>query len=334
MKILLVKLSALGDVVQTLPVLAALKRAGHEVHWLVEEAAAQILEGHPLLDGLLVSRRRLWLDRWRKDPQRVWGEVALFVRSLRQEEYDLVLDLQGLLKSALLVALARARLKVGFANHREGSPWFYNFPLPPYDPEEHAVRRYLSALGPLGLEVAEPEFVLPPLPEEVPQRWGLTKPYVVLIPCARWLTKHWAKSHWQELAQALLRQGRQPVLVGAKADLPYVEEIVSGVDGALSLCGRLNLLELASLLKGAERVISVDTGPMHLAAAVGARVIALFGPTAPWRTGPFGEGHVVLRVSKPCSPCFRRRCPEPCLEEIRPQEVLAALSNGHTRNRA
>ena len=326
MKILLVKLSALGDVVQTLPVLAALKEAGHEVHWVVEEAAAPLLETHPLLERLFVSRRRDWLARWRRDLRGVGQEVARFVEALRKEEYDLVLDLQGLLKSALLVALARARLKAGFANHREGSTHFYNYLLPPYDPDEHAVRRYLSALIPLGIEPAEPRFPLPPLPEGVSQRFGLLSPYVVLIPCARWPTKRWPQSYWQELARELLRRDRQPVFVGAAGDIPYVDEIVSGVEGAVSLCGKLNLLELAALLKEAREVVSVDTGPMHLAAAVGARVIAVFGPTAPWRTGPFGRDHVVLSPSLSCSPCFRRRCDRVrCLEEITPAQVLAFL---------
>ncbi len=326
MKILLIKLSALGDVIQTLPVLVALREAGHEVHWVVEEAAAELLLPHPLIGKVLVSRRRSWFSSLRSDPLKVVREVAGWVADLRAERYDLALDLQGLLKSAVWMALVRARLKMGFVNHREGSPYFYNYPLPPYDPEEHAVRRYLSALRPLGLEVSEPTFILPPLPSGVAGRYGVPSPYAVLIPCARWETKRWPQSHWQELVKRLPALGLFPVLVGAPQDHPYIEEILTGQEEALSLCGQLDLLELAALLKGARVVISVDTGPMHLAAAVGARVVALFGPTAPWRTGPFGAGHEVLVSSLACSPCFKRRCAHlSCLKEITPDRVLASL---------
>ncbi len=323
MKVLLVKLSAFGDVVQTLPVLAALKEAGHEVHWIVEEAVAELLEGHPLLDRLFVARRVQWLAEYLEKPFRVASEVRKFVHLLREENYDLVLDLQGLLKSAVWVGLARGRLKVGFANHREGSPYFYNYLLPPYDPDQHAVWRYLSPLVLLGLEVNEPCFPLPALPESLPHLLELPQPYVVFVPCTRWASKLWETKYWARLSSLFWEKGLYPVFVGGKGDRVYVERILA-LDGAQgsSLCGQLSLLELAALLKGAHLVVSVDTGPMHLAAAVGTRVVALFGPTAPWRTGPFGRAHTVISAELPCSPCFKKYCPErTCLRQLSPEMV-------------
>ena len=327
MKILLVKLSALGDVVQSLPVLAALKEAGHEVHWIVEEPAAELLQDHPLLDRLFVSKRRIWLSRLPRQIRRVAREIRDFVQSLRQEEYDLVLDLQGLLKSACWVGLARARVKMGFANHREGSTHFYNFLLPPYDPDWHAVWRYLSPLALLGLKVETPSFVLPPLPENLPRRLKLPQPYVVLIPCTRWPTKLWEEASWATLSGLLWEKGLFPVFVGSKADQSYIGRIFAfSATRGRSLCGQLSLLELAALLKQAHLVVSVDTGPMHLAAAVGSRVVALFGPTAPWRTGPFGTQHLIFRAGLPCSPCFQRTCSTRlCMRKISPETICKIL---------
>lgn len=337
-KILLVKLSALGDVIQTLPVLAALKRGrpGLRIHWVVEEEQADLLEGHPLIDRLLVFPRRRIL-RLVRDLRTLSRGLALardFVRALRAESYDAVLDLQGLLKSALVVALARSPRKVGFANHREGSPWVLTEKLPPYDPDLHAVRRYLSAAAHLGGFEEPVEFPLPSYPpaREVSRRMGLpAPPWVVFIPATRWPTKLWPERNWRTLASMVAGSGRPLLWIGGPGDRAYISRlVVEGID----LSGRLNLKELAGVLSGAAAVVSVDTGPMHLAAALGRPVVALFGPTAPWRTGPFGEGHRVLRTGLPCSPCFRRRCPEPrCLSGISPEEVFAALREVLADNR-
>ncbi len=328
MRILIVKLSALGDVIQTLPVLKALKSARPhvEIHWVVEPPAQQILEGHPLLDRLLVFPRRQIIK------EKNWGLLRDFGRSLRAFSYDVVLDLQGLLKSALVVAAARARLRVGFANHREGSPFFYNLKLPPYDPDLHAVRRYLLALEVLGVRASAPVFTFPPLPDpkELFSRYGLQGPVAVFIPRARWESKLWREDGWQELCRKFEAKGLTPVLVGAKADLPYLLRLKANTQAQI-LAG-LRLTELASLLKGARVIVTVDTGPMHLAAALGKPVVALFGPTAPWRTGPFGRGHQILGRKSPCSPCFRKVCAEKsCLNRLEAEEVWEAcqkLING------
>jgi len=337
-KLLLVKLSALGDVVQTLPVLAALKRVhpGLAIHWVVEEEQAELLAGHPLIERLLVFPRRRIL-RCLRNPRTVprgWSLARKFLRDLRAERYDAVLDLQGLLKSALVVALARSRRRIGFANHREGSPLVLTEKLPPYDPDLHAVRRYLSAAEHLGGRPEPVEFPLPPHPsaETVGRRLRLPPPpWLVFIPATRWPTKLWPDEHWRDLAGRACALGLPLLWIGGPGDRDYLAGLaLKGTD----LSGRLSLKELAGILSGAAAVVSVDTGPMHLAAALGRPVVALFGPTAPWRTGPFGEGHRVLRAGLPCSPCFRRSCPEPrCMSGISPEEVLQALTETLERSR-
>ncbi len=325
MKILIVKLSALGDVIQALPVLKALKGAlpRAEIHWVVEPPADELLASHPLLDQLILFPRRQILRALKK---RNLSGLLTFLRTLRTHSYDVVIDLQGLLKSGLVVALSRARAKLGFANHREGSPLFYSLKLPPYDPDLHAVDRYLKVTEIFGAKPEAPLFVLPPLPSvgSLRQRFSLPEKYAVFIARARWESKLWERSSWQALALKCREAGLLPVLVGAENDRPYLKDIVQR-SAARLLAGRLTLLELASLLKGAQLIVSVDTGPMHLAAALGKPVVALFGPTAPWRTGPYGDGHIVLRRDLPCSPCFRKVCPEnECLKGISPEEVWQA----------
>ena len=153
-RILFIKLSALGDVIQTLPTLEAIRAAWPraEITWLVEEAAAPILAYHPALDTLLISRRRSWLAAWRQGEGRkaAWQEFHLLVRTLRRRPYDLVIDLQGLLKSAFWTSLARSPRKIGFDRTREYSYLALTERLPPYDPDEHAIRRYLRVAQHLG----------------------------------------------------------------------------------------------------------------------------------------------------------------------------------------
>ncbi len=340
MKILIVKLSALGDVVQALAVLPALKAGLPQarLYWAVEEASAELLLGHPLLERVYISKRRTWLSAFKKKHfLSTLREINFFLRDLREEYFDVILDLQGLLKSGLLVALAKGKRRIGFANHREGSTLPLTQKLSPYEPERHAVERYLDAALYLGGKRPSPvSFPLPPLPdpEDLREKFDLRGDLAVFIPRARWQTKEWTQEGWAELAHLVQEAfGLEIVLVGGVGDRSYVAPILEKAPFVRSLCGQTSILELAGLLKLARLIVTVDTGPMHLAVAVGKRVVALFGPTAPWRTGPFGQGHRVVKLDLPCSPCFKKKCPEPlCLKGLTPervfQEVAELMING------
>ena len=335
MKVLIVKLSALGDVIQALPVAMAIRRQlpSARIHWLVEEPSAELLTGHPALERVLVSpRHRLF-----HQDGNAFSVVGGFLRQLRATRYDAVLDLQGLMKSAIFVALCRGGRKIGFRGGKEpAAAWPLTERLAPYDPDRHALERYLDLLQPLGLmRPAWPEFGLePPAELQAKVRRVLLAelgegPLVVLHPVAKWDSKLWPVAHWVELARSLLEAGARVVLSGSRADRPVTRAIVAGVgeaEGLRDLAGRTSLPGLAALLVQARLLVSTDTGVMHLAAALGVPVVALFGPTAPWRTGPYGTGHVVLRRDLDCSPCFRRRCEDPrCLSGLAPQQVLQAV---------
>jgi lipopolysaccharide heptosyltransferase I len=336
-RILIVKLSSFGDVLHALPTLEALRAAYPQGHitWLVEAAYAPLLEGHPALDEVWTAPRLRPGEVLAGNNPALLGRL---VRRLRSQPFDIVLDLQGLLKSAVWVALARSPRKMGYDRSREGSYRLLTERAPPFDREAHAVLRYLNLAHHLGAPVAAPRFrlglgaeveVSHLLPEDF--RRGL----VVLHPGARWPSKLWPAPAWAGLASWLSRgQGFRVVITGSAGDRALAGEIRHHLrDQILDLTGRTSLAELAAVLRRARLAVTTDTGAMHLAAALGTRTAALFGPTAPWRTGPFGEGHEIVRQGLDCSPCFKRRCPEPrCLAELGLESVQAACEKILSKN--
>jgi lipopolysaccharide heptosyltransferase I len=343
MKILFIKLSAIGDVVQTLPALEAIKKTypDSEITWVVEEAAAGILDNHPLIDRLLVSRRKTWF-RLLWNPftiGRGLGGISGFVRELRSIRYDIAIDFQGLLKSGMLIGLARARRKIGFDRTRELSYLFLNERLPAYDIEKHALERYLDVARYLGAKHPSPECRLPiehelsAIRDRIRGLHASGRPVIVMNPVARWKTKLWKEQSFAELADRLVSEKNAFIIfTGSPDDRPVVGRIVSLMrikdGGIVNWAGETTLKELAALASLSDQFITTDTGPMHLAAAAGAKVIALFGPTAPWRTGPYGSMHAVVRTGIECSPCFQRTCDKNvrCMAEITVDAVIRHIS--------
>jgi len=335
-RILLVKPSALGDVVHALPVVATLKRRYPDVplDWLIEEEAAPLVLGHPAIAAFVVSGRRRW-QRQLRSPAQFSGalrEIRAFVSEVRRRRYDVVLDLQGLLKSALYVLAAGTPVRVGLADGREGAPWVltHRVPVPPQP--VHAVERYLALAAAVDAPEAVREFTIPLGPDDTDaaQRLlaDLARPRVVLHPAARWPTKLWEVDQWRDVAASLAADGAGVVLTGGPTDAPTSSAICEGLHPMpRSLTGRLSLKQLAAVLRSADLMITVDSGPMHIAAALGTPVVALFGPTDPSRTGPVGPGRV-LRRELPCSPCLERRCriaeTRRCMRDLDVTDVLAA----------
>ena len=325
-RILIVKLSSFGDVLHALPTLEALRAAFPTAYltWLVEAAYAPLLQNHPALVEVLPAPRLRPGSIIRGGNPRL---LARLVRRLRSSQFDLVIDLQGLLKSAVWVALARSRRKLGYDRTREGSYRVLTERVTPYDREAHAVLRYLNLAHHLGAPVQPPRFRLG-LDAEVDICHLLPGEahgdLVVLHPGARWPSKLWPAAAWAQLGDWLSREhGLRVALTGSAADQRLTADILTQMqEPALSLAGRTTLPELAAVLRRARLLVTTDTGAMHLAAALETPVVALFGPTAPWRTGPFGAGHQVVRLGLDCSPCFQRRCPEPrCLTDLSPELV-------------
>ncbi|PTL36000.1 lipopolysaccharide heptosyltransferase I [Candidatus Methylomirabilis limnetica] len=350
-RILIIKPSSIGDVVNALPFLSSLRQRYPDRHiaWLVEEEAAELLLGHPLLDRVIVSGRRRW-GREVRTPFRgakVLREMTALIADLRQGRYDLVVDLQGLLKSALTVVCTGARYRVGLAGGREGSDraLTHVVPLPPGP--LHAVDRYLEAARFLGADPLSKAFVFPSRPEDGARAEALlaeaavtpNNPVIALNPQARWRTKLWEEERFARVGEVLAqRHGARILVIGSSSDLPLARRLVSHMNPApFVAAGRTDLKVLIALLRRINLLVTVDSGPMHLAAALGTPLVALFGPTDPRLIGPYGgdpptgqAGGVVLRVPLPCSPCSKRRCQieadRLCMRSISVEEVTEAAS--------
>ncbi len=314
--------------IHALPTLEALRQAYPTAHitWLVEAAYAPLLSGHPALDEVWIAPRLRPAEFFSGSNP---ATLRRLVQQLRARPFDLVVDVQGLLKSAVWVALAKSPRKVGYDQTRELSYLPLTERVTPFDPEAHAVKRYLNLAHYLGAPPTPPRFRLgldaaADIAALVPVETGA--PLAVLHPGARWASKLWPPASWATLAEWFHAQGFQVAVTGSPAD----RELAAGITAQcraplINLAGRTSLAQLAAILRKARLAVTTDTGVMHLAAALGTPVVALFGPTAPWRTGPFGPGHQVVRLNLPCSPCFKRHCPEPrCLTGLTPEMVTAA----------
>lgn len=343
MNILIVKLSAIGDVIHTLPALNAIRKAYPEarITWLVEEAAHGLVEGHPALDRVLVSKRKRWLKEL-SSPSRLNAikDIYKFIKELRDTRYDLILDFQALLKSGILIALARGKRKIGFGKgleHMEYSYLLLNERVPAVSMEYHALSRGLMLLDAVGIPTTEVEYKLPVSDrdrqklDDLLQRHGVVNPgrFVVINPAAKWESKLWSNRKFAQLADRIIAQyDAEVVFTGSFEDRRTIHQIKADMGApAVNLAGETTLKMLAALYAKAHVVVSTDTGPMHLAVAAGTPVVALFGPTAPWRTGPYGSGHQVVTAGKACGPCFKRHCQTcDCMAQISVDQVFDAVS--------
>jgi len=337
--ILVIKLSAIGDVVHALPFLETLREGfpRARIDWVVEEDASQVLLNHPCLDNVLVSRRKFWQQGLARmnTPISVFQDMAGFVRDLRSVHYDLVIDLQGLFKSGILTALSKGRRKIGMSGAREGAGLFLNERPVAVDYDQHAVDRYLKVARYLGCNRAGEGGRIPygSTEQEAVDRLlaghGIKGQSLVAVnPMAKWPTKLWPPQRFAELTSRIQTElGRQVAFTGGPSDGPAVQDILGMMSTpALNLVGQTGLKELACLYTRCRLLVSTDTGPMHVAAAMGCPVVALFGPTSPRRTGPYGDGHTVVRSGIRCSPCFKKRCDHmTCMKEISVAQVLEAV---------
>ncbi len=323
-KILIIKPSSFGDVIHGLPVLHALslRFTEAELHWVVAKGFDGILKNHPLIHKLWIIDKDSWKNPW--NLPRTCSELRKLAHDLRAERFDLVIDLQGLFRSAMIGMFSGARERVGFESAREGAKFSYRYRV--RTPSElHAVEKNLLLAEFVDCKRAEPVFALPP-PGKVPEMVKNIGPYAVIAPSAGTLVKRWPAQYFGQLASLLPIPS---IIVGSMADTALGDEVASlSKSRAVSVAGKTSLADLAAIIRGAEFFVSPDSGPMHLAAALNIPVFAIFGPTSPLRTGPYGKMHKVLRLDLPCSPCFTRKpCRDwRCIREITPEMVLEAIS--------
>lgn len=334
--VLVVKLSSMGDVIHTFPVVRAIKKndPDTQIVWVVSDVYKELVELSPYVDEVILFRRKKLGKIWK---QSVVSQIKDFIMELREREYDAVLDLQGLLRSALITYVARSKVKIGFSYAREGAPVFYNAKVAPIGENVHAIERYMSALPAFGIaDSAEVEYGL--LIPEHDLEWAKTvtpaEPFIVINPNSRWETKRWPSEKFGALALEFLRRtGLRSVIIGADDDKKRGAEVkaVAG-SSAVDLTGSSGFARLSAVLKLSCGLVTNDSGPMHLAVALKTPVVALFGPTNPARTGPYGSLNRVISLQEPCAPCYKRVCPQgrECMETINVSDVMTAWDNLQT----
>jgi heptosyltransferase-1 len=328
--ILILRTSALGDVVHCLPVASALRRAfpAARIAWVVEEPFLPLVASHPAVDEAIPVKLR----RWRRTPldAPTRREVFAFVRRLRALRPDVALELMGNHKGGILAWLSRARQRVGAvrASRREPSSvlWLNRLVVPR---GEHAVDRALSLVSALEVTPEPPDFaataLLPPRAGDGP---GEPAGYVLLQPGAAWGNKRYPIEWWGTVARTLADARQRVCVLAGPGELPLANAVATASSGAAEPLDPGDLTALAAWLRGARLVLGGDTGPLHLAHALGVPVLALHGPTDPARHGPYGAPERALYRRLPCSFCYGRFDePKACLLELAPAEVAArALS--------
>jgi len=329
-KILIIKPSSLGDVVHSLPFLNSVRKCfpQAEIHWIIARGLEGLLEGHPMVNKLWIINK----DGWKKikNVKGTVSELNTLFKKLKREKFDIVVDLQGLLRSGVLTAATSAPVRVGFSEAREGSRFFYTHKIKG-GRDIHAVDRYLKIAGFLGCDITDIRFPLPPGNQSSSSIFhpsSLTphpsEDYAVIVPGARKPANRWPARRFGELASVL---PVETVVIGSMDDRILADEVVEASKGkAISIAGKTDLKAMMEVIKGARFMVTNDTGPMHIAVALGIRVFAIFGPADPARTGPYGKGHSVIREDVPCAPCFRRTCADMrCMNDLSAGKVYEII---------
>jgi heptosyltransferase-1 len=324
-RILIVRMSSLGDVVQSVPVATALRRShpAARITWAVEARFAELLDGHPAIDRLVQFPAMEW-----RGVGRGWtSSFRAAVRGLRAESYDAAVDLQSLAKSSLVALLSRAPLRVGHPWQREGAGLVSR--AVPDRAGAHVVEQYLACAEALGASPAEVTFDLPVRAaararvSEMLDGHGRGRGWIVLNPSASKARKCWPVERWVELTKGLADAG-DLVLVGAGAEVRRHREIARRAGtGVHDLTGRTTLAELVALLAGSTLHVGHDSGTGQIAAALGVPVVSIFGPTDPRRAAPWGQAHLALKHDGLCAPTCPRLCPHRrrCLTAVTVEEV-------------
>jgi lipopolysaccharide heptosyltransferase I len=331
-RILILRLSALGDVVHGLPVLHALRKAfpDSEIGWAVDDRSSALLEGHPEITRLHVVPRSRWreLSWWRR-----WREFRAFRRELRSFGYTVAVDLQSLTKSSYLAKSSRARIRIGFAapEGRELSRWFLNYQIVPSPRLKHIIEKNLSLLIPLSVRREKIEFVFPDYSDArasvLPFLQSLGGKPAVIHPGSSWPSKRWPVESFTRVAKRLVDELGMPVAVTGKGDLERsrAEAVVRGAGHGAHLAPDVGLREMAALLGEAALFVGGDTGPMQIAWGLGAPTVAVFGPTRGERNGPLAERARWIDAGLGCTGCRRRTCPDgttACMRGVDPDAVF------------
>jgi lipopolysaccharide heptosyltransferase I len=320
-RILVIKLSSLGDLFHALPAVNNLQvMLDAEVDWVTQPEYVELVSSFPMVSKVIPFPRRQF-----------WSRSRALVRAVRETHYDYVVDLQGLIKSAIVARCARSSLRIGPSFQREGARFLYDVVAGPRNKERHAVEEALDVVRYLGLTVMPASFPVHfPAPALDP-----ATPRVAMIPWSRRANKNWPVAGFIEVARQIQQEfGATIYLFGSEAERAGCEGVreallaTPGAGPVVNLAGQTTLVEMGGWFSRMNLVVVNDSGPLHMAVALKIPVVTLFGPTEPKRTGPYGTGHHVIRSGMDCSPCYGKDClfsQVKCMEHITPAQVMLAV---------
>lgn len=334
-KILIIRRSALGDTIHTLPLAAVLREKfpNAEIDWIVEDKAAQFIENNPLLNKVYVIHKKT-------------GGMKEFIRliqEIRHKKYDIAIDTQQLLKSGIILGLSAAKRKIALSDGREFSGIFANEIIktnrPQFDINYHVIKRNLEIAKYLGANAENIAFVLPESSQEAKQKaqeifkkLDNNKKTIIIAPETTWENKHWQVENWSELIK-IYKDKANIIYTGTQNDKGLSRKILSGFneEDILNLQGKTNLAELPEIFKLADLVISPDSGSAHIAWATGKpAIITLFFATSAERTAPFGEKYYSVQADCNCSPCMKKICirndKNVCTKKINLQTIVKLVN--------
>jgi heptosyltransferase-1 len=341
--ILIIRLSAIGDVVDVLPALRCLRSNFPEsrISWLVEDRASAVLSDNPDIDDVIVFPRK----KWRREILKVnrvfstLSDILSFYRKLHGECYDLVLDFQGNLKSGIMDLITGSENRVGFAKgfSKEFNYLFTRYKVYPQNKREHRIDKNLSLLKGIGFKA---EFQNPELPVSRPDQEYISKfidennkcsvPLIIINPCTSEYGsyKRWSTLNYARLADMILEKYDVKVIfIWGPNELEIVNEIVSHMKQKALVACKTTIKQLIELMRRAGLYIGGDTGPLHIASTLCIPTVAIFGPKDPILYGPYNENAAIISKELPCSPCRDRTCSDPeCLTKILPEEVFQAVN--------
>ena len=321
-RILIVRLGSLGDIIHAVPAAAAIRRAfpNATIDWLVDVRHRELLGLVPVIN------RSIPVDT------SALGSIASAVREMRRTRYDVALDLQGLLKSAVAARLSGARRVIGFPpellRERTAHPFYTEVSG---DDAGHVISKNLSMLKALGIRMPDIEFPLEDrsaaIVTEARALMGISREqhFAILNPGAAWPNKRWPPVYFAELARELSkRHGLRSLVMWGPGDDELARTVASASDGTAAVAPRTSIADMISLSKAAAVMVSGDTGPLHVAAAAGTPIVGVFGPTDPGRNGPWAQEDLVASRYRACSCHYQRRCHIAgwCLLDISPREVM------------
>lgn len=339
-KILIIRLSALGDTIHTLPMLKALrdKYTNAQIDWIVEDKAEKFIADNPLINNVYVLERRKWKQNNNKI--QVLKEFFSTINKIRKQKYDIVIDTQQLLKSAVIMGLSGGKRKIAPDGGREFSYIFaneiINMGRKPFDINYHVVKRNLDIAGYLGCNTDKIEFIIPDFEqfysEEVKNiinNLDKSRKTIVISPATTWENKHWTVQGWVDVINEF-KNDYNIVITATEKEKILTNKILSQVQGGniTDLSGKTSLNDLVYIFKNADLVISPDSGSAHIAWAVNhPKVITLFFATSANRTAPFGDKYSSLSAKIPCSPCMKKHCQfknnkNKCIEEIKSEDLI------------